>query len=295
MFTVQVPDPSSDLWDHVPPHTNSSPYSYDCHKITYQQPPQPPGVFDLCEKMRSTAVIEAAIDTAVGLGYTKFIVMGWSSGGAMASGFLDYAHKQAFVTRNGTRYTVPGLVLLSSGGQFCYAYKQLSELRGNSHWTECSSAKKPYGTKYGCCPQGLTEDYYWAHPKLYWSHPPTLLVQSQLDRNADTDAAHFYHETMLSYGADSTHFILSGAQHAVSPPLFGVVASWLKALALGNGTAEALKTDDELGRSPCTEWSASPLQFTRSNVDPRGDKSGATVKTRARRADRAHNGNGTPS
>ena len=81
----------------------------------------------LCEKMRSTAVIEAAIDTAVGLGYTKFIVMGWSSGGAMASGFLDYAHKQAFVTRNGTRYTVPGLVLLSSGGQFCYAYKQLSE------------------------------------------------------------------------------------------------------------------------------------------------------------------------
>ena len=56
---------------------------------------------------------------------TEPILMGWSSGGAMASAFLGYANEHGFVTaggRNGTRYTVRGLVLLMAGSQFCYAY-----------------------------------------------------------------------------------------------------------------------------------------------------------------------------
>ena len=47
----------------------------------------------MCIKRRSTSLIEAAIDKAAALGYTEQIMMGWSSGGAMASAFLDYAHQ----------------------------------------------------------------------------------------------------------------------------------------------------------------------------------------------------------
>lgn len=69
---------------------------------------------------------EAAIETAAArLNLTEPILMGWSSGGAMASAFLGYANEHGFVTaggRSGTRYTVRGLVLLMAGSQFCYAY-----------------------------------------------------------------------------------------------------------------------------------------------------------------------------
>jgi hypothetical protein len=112
VFLVRTPEPTSDLWDHVPAHNKSSPYEYDCHNITYDQPPLPPILYDLCTKNRSTAIIEAAIDKAVARGYEKQIVMGWSSGGAMASAFLAHAHRQGFVTRSGARYTMDGLVLL---------------------------------------------------------------------------------------------------------------------------------------------------------------------------------------
>lgn len=148
----------------------------------------------------------------------------------MASAFLDHAHGQGFVTPTGTSYTMKGIVLLSSGGQFCYAYDQVAQLAGNSHWSTCTAAKKPYGLRFGCCPEGLTEDYYWRHPQAYPGHPPTLLVQAVKDENADTDAARFYHQAMLAHAGNSTHFVVGGAQHAVSPPVFGVVASWIKAL-----------------------------------------------------------------
>lgn len=34
VLALQVPDPTSDIWDHVPAHNTSSPYDYDCHNIT---------------------------------------------------------------------------------------------------------------------------------------------------------------------------------------------------------------------------------------------------------------------
>ena len=43
--------------------------------------------------------------------YTEQIMMGWSSGGAMASAFLDYAHRTGFTTANNTRYSIKGMDL----------------------------------------------------------------------------------------------------------------------------------------------------------------------------------------
>lgn len=56
-WQVQAPNPDSDQWDHVPRSSSTSPYTYDCHHITYDQPPQPPELFDLCVKNRSTAIV----------------------------------------------------------------------------------------------------------------------------------------------------------------------------------------------------------------------------------------------
>jgi hypothetical protein len=47
--------------------------------------------------------------------------MGWSSGGSMASAFLNFAHQSGFITAGNTNYGIDGLVLLASGGQWCYA------------------------------------------------------------------------------------------------------------------------------------------------------------------------------
>jgi hypothetical protein len=142
-------------------------------------------------------------------------------------------------------------VLLSAGSQFCYAYDSYcpqtvcsAELENNSHWKACTPAKQPYGTTYGCCPEGLTEDYYWYNPQEYPHHPPTLLVQARKDRNADTEAARYYHETMLAHAAGSTHFVVGGAQHAISPPVFGVVASWVQACVKSGEAAARRKSDD---------------------------------------------------
>ena len=225
VFVLQVPEAGSDLWDHVPPHATGSPYAYDCAKIKSDYDYCFP-TCDMCMRNRSTDIIDAAIDTAHRLGYTEQIVMGWSSGGAMASAFLDHAHAAGFVTAVGrTKYIMRGLALLSSGGQFCYAYDNVADLKRSPStiWGKCTAAKP-----YGCCPEGLTEDFYYRHPTEYPRHPPTLLVQSVIDEDADSDAARFYHAAMVKNKAESTHFRVGGANHNLSPPVFGVVASWIQ-------------------------------------------------------------------
>lgn len=54
-----------------------------------------------------------------------------------------------------------------------------------------------------CCPTNYTEDYYAQHPEKYSTHPPTFLIQTELDSGADSCAAKHYHNTMLAHGAHS--------------------------------------------------------------------------------------------
>ena len=51
-----------------------------------------------------------------------------------------------------------GLVLLSSGGQFCYAYDKMSDLVGSEIWRTCTYAKQ-----FGCCPSNLTVSSTMCH------------------------------------------------------------------------------------------------------------------------------------
>lgn len=121
VFVLRTPDPETDLWDHVPAHNKTSPYEYNCSRIKSGYPfcTEP---CDMCSKPRSTSLIEAAIDKAAALGYTKeMILMGWSSGGSMASAFLNVAFESGFTTARSKSYNISGMVLLNSGSQFCYA------------------------------------------------------------------------------------------------------------------------------------------------------------------------------
>ena len=222
VFVLRTPNPTTDLWDHVPTHTKTSPYDYNCSDIKsgydfcYDS-------CDMCTKRRSTGLIEAAIDKAAALGYTEQILVGWSSGGAMASAFLNYAHETGFVTANNTSYNIKGLVLLASGGQFCYAYDTVADLanqNASEFWKACTVSGR--GPTPSCCPQGLTEDYYWFNPHEYPNHPPTLLVQPVTDCNADITAARFYHQTMLDHGANSAWFAVGGSTHEISPGYYEI-------------------------------------------------------------------------
>lgn len=73
----------------------------------------------------------------------------------------------------------------------------------------CSSTAAARGVVGGqpycelCCPTNYTEDYYAAHPDQYTKHPPTFLIQTELDSGADSCAAKHYHATMLAHGAHS--------------------------------------------------------------------------------------------
>ena len=78
----------------------------------------------------------------------------------MASAFLDYAHQTNFTTAKNTDYRINGLVLYSSGSQFCYAYDKVAELNGSNIWKSCGSQDSSAGSSVGgCCPANLTEDY----------------------------------------------------------------------------------------------------------------------------------------
>ena len=68
VFVVRVPLPGWDGWDHVPPHTHDSPYSYNCSKIVAGYGGMCVPYCDMCEKNRSTGIIDAAIDRATQLG-----------------------------------------------------------------------------------------------------------------------------------------------------------------------------------------------------------------------------------
>ena len=63
-----------------------------------------------------------------------------------------------FITAKNTSYSMKGLVLLSSGGQFCYAYDKMSDLVGSEIWKTCTYAKQ-----FGCCPSNLTVSSTMCH------------------------------------------------------------------------------------------------------------------------------------
>jgi hypothetical protein len=113
-------------------------------------------------------------------------------------------------------------------------YDSVTDLAGSEFWKACGDSG-PGGASNGsrvggCCPQNLTEDYYWRHPHEYPQHPPTLRVQPVTDNNADIDAARFYHQAMVDHGGTSTYFAAGGSAHTVSPAAFGVMASWIENL-----------------------------------------------------------------
>ena len=135
----------------------------------------------------------------------------------MASAFLDHAHRTQFSTPK-TRYNITGIALLSSGSQFCYAYDTVASLHGSRFWTSCTSEKT-----FGCCPSNLTEDYYWRNPHEYSRHPPTLLVQSIMDNDADWAGPGFYHHELNSHAGRSTHFAVGGQNHPISPARYAIL------------------------------------------------------------------------
>ena len=165
-------------------------------------------------------------------------------------------HLNHLLQRNST-HVPKAVVLESTGGQYCYAFRpeQEPQLKGTAYWNACSS----WPTN-NCCPQLLTEQYFYEHPEEYPRHPPTLLVGGDSDAVADPKGVRFYHDTMRNYSARSAIASWAGSSHGITPLAFGFAASFVKN-ALRAELPVNLKNDD-LAHAANTRHGAFPSPGT---------------------------------
>ena len=264
-FTAEIPDPadaSRDNWNHVPSSAGGGggqpyPYPYECAQLDAEGPGCDNSTFGSSPPFLHDMHLEDIIGHAESLGYSPnaSVWWGYSEGAAMVSEHLNYLlyHQQqqnsssaaAAAASDRPHHLPKGMVLESNGGSYCYAFRpqQEDQLKATPFWSGCNS-----WFNNNCCPNGLTEQWYWEHSGDYPSHPPVLLVGGDSDATADPNGLKFYHDTMRGHGGHSATATWSGTQHGITPLAFGFAASFIKdALQLGNGTAAAgtrLKTDD---------------------------------------------------
>lgn len=139
----------------------------------------------------------------------------------MASAHLNYR-----LHRSPNKPELPqAMVLESTGGQYCYAFRpgQEATLKSTPFWNECVE----WSTN-NCCPKNLTEQYYFEHPDQYHWHPPVLLVGGNSDSIADPNGVQFYHDSMREHAARSARATWEGYHHGISPLAFGFAASYVK-------------------------------------------------------------------
>ena len=122
------------------------------------------------------------------------------------------------------------LVLEATGGQYCYAFApdQLKRLQADTpYWKQCVPGAGLFASN--CCPQGLTEQFYFEQPERYPQHPATLLVQADGDLTCDPNGLRFYNQTMQRHGARSATATWGGTAHGITPHAFGMAAAFVRA------------------------------------------------------------------
>ena len=85
------------------------------------------------------------------------------------------------------------------------------------------------------------------HPEAYWNHPPTFLIQTELDSGADSCASVNYHRTMLAHHAWSEIAIVPLDQQ--------------RCFSIGNPGDPAVPAADTFQRF-CSEPNATSLNHT---------------------------------
>ena len=224
-FTATIPDiadSSRDNWNHVP-SAGRRPYEYSCAQLDTEGPGCDNSSFGNISHFLHDLHLEDVISYAESVGYNSSAAVWWgySEGGAMVSEHLNY-----FLQYSSSTAHIPrAMVLESNGGSYCYAFRpwQEAELKSTAYWSSCTS-----WSDSNCCPELLTEQYYWQRPGEYLSHPPVLLVGGDSDLSADPNGIRFYHDTMRHYSARSAKATWSGTQHGISPLAFGFAASFIK-------------------------------------------------------------------
>lgn len=230
-FVATIPNPadaSRDNWNRVP-SAGERPYPYTCAQLNQWGPG-----CDNSSDFLHDRHIEDVLLYAESLGYDaqRSVWWGYSEGGAMASAHLNYR-----LHHNSSQPALPQAVVLeSTGGQYCYAFRPEQEpaLKSMPYWNECVE----WSTN-NCCPKNLTEQYFFEHPDEYHRHPPVLLVGGNSDSIADPNGVRFYHDSMRQHAAPSATATWEGSRHGISPVAFGFAASFVKNALLGNGTGAA--------------------------------------------------------
>jgi hypothetical protein len=232
-FTATIPDladSSRDNWNHVP-SADGQPYPYNCTELDREGPGCDNSSFGNISHFLHDKHLEDVIGYAESIGYNSSMSAWWgySEGGAMVSEHLNYLLQHDA----STTHIPQAMILESNGGSYCYAFRpwQEAELQSTPYWSSCKS-----WSDSNCCPNLLTEQYYWQHPGEYVSHPPVLLVGGNDDLSADPNGIRFYHGTLRHHGARSATATWSGTQHGISPLAFGFAASFIKNALLFSNT-----------------------------------------------------------
>ena len=219
-FVATIPDladANRDSWNHLP-SSGAQPYPSNCAHLN-------PPICDNQTGFLHDRHIEDVLAFAESLGYSvgRSAWWGYSIGAAEVSQHLNYRLQR--------RMAPPAaLVLEATGGQYCYAFApdQLKRLQADTpYWKQCVPGAGLFASN--CCPQGLTEQFYFEQPERYPQHPATLLVQADGDLTCDPDGLRFYNETMQRHGARSATATWGGTAHGITPHAFGMAAAFVRA------------------------------------------------------------------
>lgn len=155
--------------------------------------------------------------------------------------------------------------MMAGGSHACYnwpghgALAQCSKCNSTKYYSKdpnafgCSNTARARGVLGGepycdlCCPQNYTETFFAEHPEAYWNHPPTFLIQTELDSGADSCASVNYHRTMLAHHAWSEIAIVPLDQQ--------------RCFSIGNPGDPAVPAADTFQRF-CSEPNATSLNHT---------------------------------
>jgi hypothetical protein len=179
-------DASRDNWNRVP-SAGARPYEYSCTALNLEGPGCDNSSHWLHDRHVADVILLAS---SMGYDTANSVWWGYSEGGAMVSAHLNYLlqrnasgsqpqdeeaeEEEARLLQAGKPLHAPkAMVLESTGGQYCYAFRptQEAQLKSTAYWDECES-----WSNNNCCPKLLTEQFYYEHAEQYPSHPPVLLV-----------------------------------------------------------------------------------------------------------------------
>lgn len=151
--------------------------------------------------------------------YDNVVVMGYSAGAQMASAVMGIFPSLTFKNDAKEIVKFPQVkagFIVAGGSQYCYAYdlKKQNYLNAPPPFQPCPKPLDPHYT-WDCCCHNCTERAYMLGELDFKDHPPTVLLQTQRDHNANPDGSRRYFAACKDNGFECVRIVGKGRYHGI--------------------------------------------------------------------------------